>query len=120
MNNDHDEVELGDGCGGVVGGGTAIGGGGEIYGTTLLWQGFFSGTGSFGEGIGAAGRDVLLKALQEFQGTFETGWETSINAQDTINATFVSLEFAEWFVPELQRADFPVPSQYPSETGDTF
>jgi hypothetical protein len=83
-------------------------------------QHFFPELGPLEKRFGVAGRDVLLKALQEFQGTFKTGWETSINAQDNVNATFVSLEFSEWFVPELKRADFPVPSQYPSETGDTF
>eukprot|EP00978_Attheya_sp_CCMP212_P003882 scaffold8266_cov51-Attheya_sp.AAC.4 len=93
--------------------------GARFTGQPFFGKDFFLELGPLESGFGTEGRDVLLKALQDFQQTFETGWETSINAQGE-NVTFVSLEFNEWFVPEMLNGDLPVPNQFPSETGDTF
>eukprot|EP00550_Attheya_septentrionalis_P001818 CAMPEP_0198282042 /NCGR_PEP_ID=MMETSP1449-20131203/1906_1 /TAXON_ID=420275 /ORGANISM="Attheya septentrionalis, Strain CCMP2084" /LENGTH=408 /DNA_ID=CAMNT_0043978113 /DNA_START=150 /DNA_END=1376 /DNA_ORIENTATION=- len=93
--------------------------GARFTGNPFFGKDFFLELGPLENGFGTEGRDVLLTALQEFQQTFEDGWKTSINAQGN-NANFVSLEFNEWFVPEMLNGDFPVPNQFPSETGDTF
>eukprot|EP00978_Attheya_sp_CCMP212_P002305 scaffold4755_cov50-Attheya_sp.AAC.1 len=74
--------------------------GAKCTGQPYFGKDFFLELGPLESGFGTEGRNVLLKALQDFQQTFETGWETSINAQGS-NATFVSLEFAKWFVPEM-------------------
>eukprot|EP00978_Attheya_sp_CCMP212_P012673 scaffold31679_cov47-Attheya_sp.AAC.3 len=96
--------------------------GAVFTGQPYFGKDFFLELGPLENGFGTEGRDVLLKSLQEFQLSFEEGWKTSINAQqgNNTNVTFVSMEFNEWFVPEMLVGDFPVPGQFPSETGDTF